>query len=356
MSAQMTCFTGAKGMDRLRRLIPSLVVFVLGFMPLAFGQANAREELLRMHQSDLAGDGKTFLVNEANRVSFFLIGGMHGDQQTPGLIQTLWPSLEGYQHINVEMSPWAASRTGVATLRGTDIEEAQPHMLIRELLAINPESRRLQSMAEITKTGYRRSFAPQLFDLLQQAAELKDKQVGGVSTIALLTRTLEVEVERLDPKRALDASIRRETFMKELFETHYRASVSEKPKPKAIVVFGRNHLHRGIDHRGVSTLGNFVAEFAVGERTSSFNVALFGAGGKVNFGGMQDADERKTDPAFALLAAAARYSATVFDLRPLRDPLHSVPMGSLSAAETSLLYWVDSYDAIICYKEITPAK
>jgi hypothetical protein len=94
----------------------------------------------------------------------------------------------------------------------------------------------------------------------------------------------------------------------------------------------------------------------VAEGTSSFNVALFGAGAKVNFGGIQDADERKTDPAFGLIAAAARYSSTVFDLRPLRNPLHAAPAGSLSPAETSLVYWADSYDAIISYKEITPAK
>src|SRR5262249_26285020 len=130
----------------------------------------------------------------------------------------------------------------------------------------------------------------------------------------------------------------------------------EKLKPKAMVVFGRNHLHRGVDRRGISTLGNFIAEFAVVEGTSSFNVALFGAGGKVNFGGIQDADERKTDPAFALLATSARYAVTVFDLRPLRASLHSASAGNLSVGEASLLYWADSYDAIICYKDITPAK
>jgi hypothetical protein len=66
----------------------------------------------------------------------------------------------------------------------------------------------------------------------------------------------------LNPNLALAASQRRENFMKELFERHYRAAVTEKVKPKAMVVFGRNHLHRGVDRRGVSTLGNFIAEFA----------------------------------------------------------------------------------------------
>ena len=53
-------------------------------------------------------------------------------------------------------------------------------------------------------------------------------------------------------------------------------------------MFGRNHLHRGIDRRGVSTLGNFIAELAVAEGSASFNVALFAAGGKIALGGVRD--------------------------------------------------------------------
>jgi hypothetical protein len=50
-----------------------------------------------------------------------------------------------------------------------------------------------------------------------------------------------------------------------------------------MAVFGQNHLHRGIDRRGVSTLGNFIAELAVAEGVESFHVVLFAAGGKINF-------------------------------------------------------------------------
>jgi hypothetical protein len=92
---------------------------------------------------------------------------------------------------------------------------------------------------------------------------------------------------------------------------------------KVFLRFGRNHLHRGIDRRGVSTLGNFVAELAEAKGVRAFNVAAFAGGGKIRrLGRAVDFDERGDDPAFAYLASIARYPATVFDLRPMRQPLH----------------------------------
>jgi hypothetical protein len=44
----------------------------------------------------------------------------------------------------------------------------------------------------------------------------------------------------------------------------------------------------------------------------------------------------------------------VYDLRPLRPLLHAVPQEKRSPLETNLIYWVDSYDALICYKAVTP--
>jgi hypothetical protein len=43
---------------------------------------------------------------------------------------------------------------------------------------------------------------------------------------------------------------------------------------------------------------------------------------------------------------------TVFDLRPLRPTLHAIK--TLTARDAGLLYWADSYDAIVCYREVTP--
>ena len=136
------------------------------------------------------------------------------------------------------------------------------------------------------------------------------------------------------------------------FSLDYRAAGG---KPKVMTVFGQNHLHRGIDRRGVSTLGNFIAELAIAEGVESFHVVLFAAGGKINYFGVREIDQRKDDPAFGVFASAARYPATVFDLRPIRRALHQIATDKLSATDAGLLYWADSYDAIVCYREVTPA-
>jgi hypothetical protein len=141
--------------------------------------------------------------------------------------------------------------------------------------------------------------------------------------------------------------------MKDLFHEYW----VKTDKAKVFLRFGRNHLHRGLDRRGVSTLGNFVAELAAAEGRQVFNVAAFAGGGRIRLlGPPTDFDERGDDPAFAYLASIARYPATVFDLRPLRQALHRLPGSQRSAIEASLLYWSDSYDAMIFYREVTPLE
>jgi hypothetical protein len=239
-------------------------------------------------------------------------------------------------------------------MRGSDIEEPQPHSLIRALAETNPQNRALQSMVALTKDGYKRPLAPQLLQLAADMGDVKDTSPGGISLREQIVRTLEVELERANRQGndRLAASVRRETAMKEFFLAHYRAAGG---KPKVMTVFGQNHLHRGIDRRGVSTLGNFIAELAIAEGVRSFHVVLFAAGGKINFGGLQHVDQRKDDPTFGVFASAARYPATLYDLRPLRRALHQIAPEKLSASDSGLLYWADAYDAIVCYREVTPA-
>jgi hypothetical protein len=206
-------------------------------------------------------------------------------------------------------------------------------------------------MPEKTAQGYRRSSAPELFALARQASEDSQALRGSGHNLRDLVQTFEVESLRSSPARRFEASTRRELVMKELFLENYRHVGG---RPKIFARFGRNHLHRGYDRRGVSTLGNFIAEFATAQGDVSFHVAAFGAGGKVRMPGeLVDADETKEDPAFAMLASQAR-SATLFDLRPIREVLHQIPDAKRSLAEASLVYWADSYDAIICYREVTP--
>jgi hypothetical protein len=236
--------------------------------------------------------------------------------------------------------------------RGGDIEENQLLRLIRDLATANPENRNVQQMLELVADGYQRTEASRLLDLALQGGPLNGGLVGGVPLPTLIIKSLEVEVDRARPETSgLQASLRRERVMKDFLLTHYRAAGQDA---KVAAVFGRNHLHRGIDRRGVATLGNFIAELAVVEGKGVFNVAIFAAGGQVAAGGVRDFDERKDDPAFAYLASASQFKSTVFDLKPLREPLHQI--ASRTPVEESLVYWADSYDVLVCYREVSPTK
>ena len=336
---------------------------------------------LEKQQYNLSTDGKAFLLNEARQASFFLLGELHGENEIPALLRDLWPQMwrDGYQNIAAELSPWAAHQLEFApahgglglwskeeaqfvhsfagttrpVLWGCDMDEVQPHLLIRDLAAANASNSTLQHMVEITKTGYNRSMAPELLTLAQSATGIKDQTINDSSLYGNILATLEIERDRFNKDR-LSASLRRESLMKNLFLVHFEKTSASRLKPKVLLRFGRNHLHRGYDRRGVSTLGNFVAEFALAHHMTSFHVAAFAAGGKYFLGKTFDADERQDDPAFEMFASMAQYPATVFDLRPLRAILHQIPDKERSAVQNSLIYWADSYDAIICYREVTP--
>lgn len=336
---------------------------------------------LEQTQYDLSSDGRAFLLEEAEQATFFMLGELHGENEIPALLRRLWPSMweAGYRHIAAEVSPWAANRlesgnaevpiVGLWTqseatfatslkegdesvLWGCDIEEAQPHLLIRELAAANPDSKDLQTAVDMVRDGYQRPLAGDLLRLIGSAVVPEDPLLGGVSLRNSLVRSLEIETERFAGSR-LRASMRREGFMKDLFHEFW----VNAGKPKVFLRFGRNHLHRGMDRRGVSTLGNFVAELAAAENLAAFNVAAFAGGGRIRLvGPASEFDERADDPAFAYLASVARYPSTVFDLRPLRPILHALPESERSAIEASLVYWADSYDAMIFYREVTPLE
>lgn len=332
---------------------------------------------------DLASGGFDFLTREARAHDFFLLGELHGDNEIPDLLKRLWPVLwaSGYRHVAAEMSPWAAEQyqlnsnppeittlwtneearairspgggRGTDVIWGCDMEEVQPQYLIRELAGLNRGDAKLQRMAALTANGYQRSLAPELLDLLQAAHMGRDRELNGISLRANLLATLEIEKDRAAAATRFSAQARRELLMKQQFVEHYRASDG---RDKVLVRFGQSHLFRGYDNaRGISTLGNFVAELAVGEKRTSFHVAAFGAGGlmKVN-GRMIDADQRDDEPGLGLLASHARFDATVFDMRPFRPLLHRIDPAKRTAVQRNLTEWADGYDALICYRNVTP--
>src|SRR6266480_3489920 len=83
------------------------------YLLLAFeGHSQPEINIIKANQCDLSNKGKQFIMNEAQRASFLLLGELHGEQEIPDLIFTLWTRLReiGYNHIAAEVSPWAAQK------------------------------------------------------------------------------------------------------------------------------------------------------------------------------------------------------------------------------------------------------
>jgi hypothetical protein len=340
------------------------------------------ETVLNSHAYDLQNDGRTFLLTEAQKNNYFLLGELHGDNEIPALLHTIWPDMgrNGYRYIAAEISPWTADQLEAAPspdspkveglwtrkqaddlraiagshtniLWGCDMEEIHPEYLIRELARLNPAQASLQQMDAFTKNGYQRSMSAQLLQLANAAPPAHDKTVNDISLYQSLLATLQIDSFRATPATKMSAQQDRELLMKTQFLAHLRAHAPAK----ILFRFGRNHLHRGNDARGISTLGNFVAEFAVSRGETAFNVGAFGAGGKATLMGETfSMDETSDELTFALLASQAKNAATVFDLRPLRPILHAIPQEKRTPLESNLIYWSDAYDALICYKTVTP--
>lgn len=340
--------------------------------------------VLNSNQYDLEVAGRTLLLNEAKSNSYFLLGELHGENEIPSLIDALWPEMwkAGYRHIGAEVSPWAAyelevapvghgpaitglwtrrqamnahavASPGTSVLWGCDMEEIQPESLIRELAALNSGNPILHEMVQLTGKGYSRKLSPTLIELATKAGPMNDKKIGGIPLRQNLLATLEIDKNRASSDTKMIAQNERELLMKQQILTHLQHE--SQPGSKVLLRFGRNHLHRGFDARGISTLGNFVAEYATAHRQQAFNVGAFAAGGKETLmGETWDADERQDEPTFALLAQNAKFPATIFDLRPLRPLLHDIPQEKRTSLEVNLIYWADSYDALICYKTVTP--
>jgi hypothetical protein len=343
---------------------------------------NSIRHELSAHSTQLRASGKALLLEEAKAHQYFMLGELHGEIEIPELIASLWPALwrEGYRHVAAEVSPWAATRLeqriadasipvvglwtreqaatvrqfaapGKPVLWGCDIEEAQPDQLIRRMAQLNPQDAGLRRTVDFIADGYSRKQAAKLLRLAESEHPAHDVVVGGESLWVSTLETLRVEALRSDTRTRYAASDARERIMKELFLNHSK----QDPEGKVLLRFGRNHLHRGYDARGISTLGNFVSEWALAQGRSVFNVGVFAAGGKEHLAGKTfDADERSDEPTFALLATLAGTDPSIFDLRPLRPIVHSIPPGKRTALEVNLMYWADSYDLLLCYPTVSP--
>jgi hypothetical protein len=337
--------------------------------------------ILSKNAYDLTGSGQALLLNEAQRVDFFMLGELHGEKEIPELLTSMWPSLykNGYHHIAGEISTWAASKLefsdkkdslrveGLWTNReartvrslaakdeapllwGCDMEEISLGDLIKEFFQENPSNINSTKILSTISEGYNRKLAPNLLSFMSDL-NLFEK-FNNNELFQSIMISLRIDSARAFPGSRFKAQLLREEYIKRSLLKNYNSY----PTSKVFLRFGRNHLHYGFDERGISTLGNFVSEFSLSKNMKCFNVAAFAAGGECRLMGETfSADERNDDLAFRFFSEHADHNATVFDLRPLRIYLHTIPSEKRSEIQQRLSYWADSYDAIICYRHVTP--
>jgi len=359
---------------------------MLTFSALSASGQSGISDILKANEYDLPNAGKTFILKEAHNASFLLLGELHGEKEIPDLIYSLWAGLQknGFNHIAAEISPWAARKLEFGinddslkieglwtnrqakrlhinkatvenpTIWGCDMEEISLDGELNALAKINDNDGMIIKVKSIISNGHSIEKAASILKLIKNSRPPHDSMIDGISLFGNIKSSLVIDSLRALPETKLKAQITRENLMKTYFLKRY-FSLSNHDEKRVFVRFGRNHLHKGFDDRGLSTLGNFINEFAFAKGLKCFNIAAFAAGGKCKLlGDTFDADETQDDIAFDFLSKQALYDATIFDLRPLRIQLHNIASENRTELDKRLLYWADSYDAIIFYKKVEP--
>ncbi len=366
---------------------------------------------LTVREGSLGGPGAELLRREATRSQFIFLGEEHGIAEIPQFAAALWRTLPplGYRHVALEQGPWVIAqadryvRFGDAAAMQTYRASLVAHLQydsdesIAFLAALRPTARGAKSLV-VWGLDQEMRAAPLLRRLLALAPNVQTRQavqatlkraeaadkLGQSSLLgyahdivtlrqAFSTRTTPEAKQLLDLMEmsnriyendrqaskeltGFEANRAREDMMKDIFLRNYRAAQrAGELKPRVLLQLGAWHGMRGLSPTSISSLGNFVAEFARGENSQMFNLAVTcGKGGRKS-GNKEDAGKElpcgadEAEWAQPLLKAA-RWQWTLFDLRTLRPAVHA---GVIKAPEP-LASLVFQYDALLLIAGTTP--
>ena len=162
------------------------------------------------------------------------------------------------------------------------------------------------------------------------------KADGNAGTRALLDELLASHrIYQLNAERSPDSNQVRAELFKQHFLAEYSAIRKTIAEPRVLFKFGDNHSGKGFGPLQVRDIGNFVAEFADGEKARSLHILVFGVRGehgafvgpakplKAESFAITDYPEYKwLEPAVADLLPPSGHgngtTLTLFDLRKLR--------------------------------------
>jgi hypothetical protein len=362
----------------------------------------ANSRVLRLDHGALAGDGATFLLNEASRSQFVALGEQHNATEIPEFTTALFRALQqsaGYQYFADEQDPITlryvsskpvrgdrdsvlafarryqhaftfmsdqelgmlsdiarASRGGGNPLWGCDQAFGATHILDRLIPNVTSvEARKIAtSLRDWAREKERvRDLGKYHFMAVEPKSDsfarlvVAGRETPGAEA-AFLTRALVVSdriYRNYRERNNYENGYEREQYMKERFLDEYRrALAADKSLPKVVLKFGHWHVFRGEGPSNLQTLGNFVSEFATANDSRSFHIAIFPYGDP---GGYGDITKWTPRAPYVLARGAAPSQWTIVDLRPLRRFYSAVTKGMSPDEQDAFRRWVYGFDAAL---------
>jgi len=182
---------------------------------------------------------------------------------------------------------------------------------------------------------------------------------GNPAANALLVELIEShEIYLKNMQGSPESNSQRARLLKTNFQRDLdKATASDRPK-KVLVKFGDWHLYKGFNPLHQRDLGNYIAEMADGEGTSSLHICVLGAKGTHReFAGYDQPTRLEKfvmdeDPDYRWLKPAIDNQIpnawTLYDLRKLR-------FTKLATLEPSMEKLIYGYDLLVIVPELTPA-
>jgi hypothetical protein len=193
---------------------------------------------------------------------------------------------------------------------------------------------------------------------LAEAAAVLQRE-GGVAANAIFRELIEShEIYLKNMQGSPESNNQRANLLKVNFRLDMEKAASAEGQHKVLVKFGDWHLYKGINPLHQRDLGNYIAEMANGQGSSSLHICVLGSKGTHRLFAGYDQPTRlekfvmDEDPDYLWLRPAVDNQVlngwTLYDLRKLRF----TKLGPLDASMERMIY---GYDLLIIVPELTPA-
>ncbi len=355
----------------------------------------------------IKGEGLSFLKKEANSSQFFMVGELHGNQETPAFISALLSPLkeEGYGYLALEIGPYSNYKITEIMNNGGINELARFYSAYSNGREIPVPFFNILDEAEMFKKALKEDFttwgvdqefvfsAPYFFDdiynhivkrkhpsetsaytqdyknaartikeLLRSEDRNRYQQIFSDPDInAFLLKSLGYDKLTDDKIKALqhtwriyeDHALRRSyrnnntriELIKRYFTQQYKEAHKEEEYPKVLVKMGSMHTVYGYTALGIYDIGNYLRELAIFNGSKSFNIALAGRYYVRDTG--ERIDRLEFVPEYEELFKYEEQGDdnwTILDLRPLKMALID---GTFKTEDRAFMYLLLRYDAVL---------